>query len=570
MSANKYPQQPLKNNQKYEDTDTSGTDGSLNPPSYPLINTLNRFERNEALKQLASQISRVCSSSSNSDDPMTFPLEDLPNTLQLLAELAIEAKANDSNREEKSKILHLAAVMLRRVLHMPEANHYRVLGLDSGATATQIAEHYRLLHELFWFDGTIDPKQKSRLRIFEAYTALKETESRQRYDEEQKLFEQLEESSSGRSGLWHVAAVALPVILGLSVIMFYLEKSPDIEMASLQEKSPDSYAVINENAEPDKSDVTETPIKESLQVEVETIQQRPTQPTDTVFLPEEVPEVIHAIEENTASEKAYVAEIQVDDNVQLPDIIPKPPLDMVSTETPYIEKPERVAPQIKEPIQVKQAERQVPPVVSSLPDNSSSGSASTTPIVDAELLMPNLLPKPSLLNVTSTEAPSPKAASTRIKEPSQIERKTEQQVSSVMPSKNPVSKTATTTESGIIVIASPNLKINHLTKKQLKNIFLGKMTTLPNGQEFELFDQQDGNAIKRNFYETVTKKTPLQAKAYWAKLKFIGLSHRGPINPPETLTNDKIIKERVAASKSAIGYINGASLDDSVKVLYRL
>ncbi|MCF6236657.1 MAG: hypothetical protein L3J70_09855, partial [Gammaproteobacteria bacterium] len=364
MSANKHPQQPLKNNQKSEDADTSGTDGSLNPPSYPLINTLNRFERNEALKQLASQISRVCSSSSNSDDSMTFPLEDLPSTLQLLAELAIEAKANDSNREEKSKILHLAAVMLRRVLHMPEANHYRVLGLDSGATSTQIAEHYRLLHELFWFDGTIDPQQKSRLRIFEAYTALKESESRQRYDEEQKLFEQLE-SSSGRSGLWRVAAVALPVILGLSVFMFYLEKSPDTEVASLQEKSPDSYAVINESAEPGKSDVAEVPIKESLQVEVETTQQRPTQPTDTVFLPEEVPEVIHTIEENAASEKAYVAEIQVDDNVQLPNIIPKPPLDMVSTETPYIEKPERVAPQIKEPIQVKQAERQVPSVVSS-------------------------------------------------------------------------------------------------------------------------------------------------------------------------------------------------------------
>lgn len=568
MRSNKFSQRPLQNNDKSEGIDTNETDSSLNPPSYPLINTLNRFERNEALKQLASQISRVCSSSSYSSDEelMAFPLEDLPNTLQLLAELAIEAKANDTNREEKSKILHLAAVMLRRVLHMPEANHYRALGLDSGSTATQIAEHYRLLHELFWFDGTIDPQQKSRLRIFEAYTALKEPESRHRYDEEQStLLEQQAGSSSGRSGLWRVAAVALPVILGLSVFMFYFEKKPDTEIAISQKKSPDSYSVTNENSEAGKNYITETPIEKS--VLTDTIQQRPTKPSDAIFLPEEVPEVYLPREKIPAPERTRITEIQADDHLPQPNFIPEPPLDMVSTKEPYITEPERVIPRIKESVQVEQAERQYSPVVASLPERYSSSRpaieaepASVPHIVDAELLTI----KPSL------EASLPKVVPDRIKEPPQT-RPTEQQVSSIAPSKKPASKPATTTEPGIVVIASPSLKVNHLTKKQLENIFLGKTTVLPNGQEIEIFDQQDGNAIKRNFYKTVTKKTPMQAKAYWAKLQFIGLSHRGgPVRPPEVLMNDQMIKERVATSKSAIGYISQASLDNSVKVLHRL
>ncbi len=153
------------------------THSSLKPPSYLLTNTLNKFERNEALKQLASQISEVCSSSGRSDELMSFQLEKLPNILQLLAELAIEAKTSDIKKEEKNKILHVSAAMLRRMLHMPEASHYRVLGLDSKADSAQIVEHYQLLHELFWFDVTIDPQQKSRLQIFEAYTILSDSES---------------------------------------------------------------------------------------------------------------------------------------------------------------------------------------------------------------------------------------------------------------------------------------------------------------------------------------------------------------------------------------------------------
>ncbi|NOY71929.1 MAG: hypothetical protein GXP14_06060 [Gammaproteobacteria bacterium] len=114
----------------------------------------------------------------------------------------------------------------------------------------------------------------------------------------------------------------------------------------------------------------------------------------------------------------------------------------------------------------------------------------------------------------------------------------------------------------MLVIGSPDLEIDRLSKEQVENIFLGKMTMLPNGQKIKLFDQQDGNTIKRNFYAAVTGKTPRQIKAHWSKLQFRGLVH-----PPESLMNDQATKERIATSKFAIGYINGASLDNSVKVL---
>ncbi len=566
---------------------TKDVSGSLKPPSYPLINTLNKFERNEALKQLASKISEVCSSSGSSNELMAFQLEELPNILQLLAELAIEAKASDTNREEKNKILHVAAAMLRRMLHMPEASHYRVLGLDNEANFAQIAEHYRLLHELFWFDGTIDPQQKSRLRIFEAYTILKDSESRDRYDKDLLGFEQ-QDSRSGRSSLWRAAAVVLPVIFGLSAVMFYLDKSPGTEVASsLPKEKSDVYVTSAESSKPEKSSVASVPAAAQPSLEPNG-QQSPLSESlpsysfseliidansGEVFLPEKVPEVVEVIStRNSELNSRRITKTQIDNNLQLITPLQEPPVDIVYSEAPHTIRPEVVYPEVEEFVHVEPIEKHRSSITS--PDSEPENVVSITEAqVDTELLMPNLLPKPSLLSVAPTEIPQPervKAVPARVKASVPQVMQTEQQLLSTIPTGNSAPRLPADTESTIVVIGSPNLSLSRLTKEQVEKLFLGKMAMLPRWQGIEIFDQQDGNKIKRNFYNAITKKALMQIKADWIKLQFRGLSNQGLIRPPVVLMNDQAIKERVAASKSAIGYISRASLDSSVKVLLSL
>ena len=79
-----------------------------------------------------------------------------------------------------------ALFLVRHVLFVPGATHYRVLGLNPSAEPERIGEHYRALVGLFHPDR-LPPNQRQRgaqetARLNAAYAALKEPDSRRRYD----------------------------------------------------------------------------------------------------------------------------------------------------------------------------------------------------------------------------------------------------------------------------------------------------------------------------------------------------------------------------------------------------
>lgn len=113
------------------------------------------------------------------------------------------------------------------------------------------------------------------------------------------------------------------------------------------------------------------------------------------------------------------------------------------------------------------------------------------------------------------------------------------------------------------VIGNPGIGVNALTENQVSQIFLGKLSTLPNGTRVVVADHQDGESIKDSFYDKVVGKKPSQLKAYWAKIIFTGEGL-----PPKTFSGDKSVKDFVASTPGAIGYISAESVDSSVKVLF--
>lgn len=115
----------------------------------------------------------------------------------------------------------------------------------------------------------------------------------------------------------------------------------------------------------------------------------------------------------------------------------------------------------------------------------------------------------------------------------------------------------------VVVGAKSNLSV--LTKNQVKDIFLGRVSALPNGSVAIPLDQLENTPLREEFYMKITSQTAAQVKAHWAKLYFTG---RGV--PPKEGANSNEIKKLLYSIPAAISYIEKTALDDTVKVILTL
>jgi ABC-type phosphate transport system substrate-binding protein len=114
----------------------------------------------------------------------------------------------------------------------------------------------------------------------------------------------------------------------------------------------------------------------------------------------------------------------------------------------------------------------------------------------------------------------------------------------------------------VVAVVSAKSAVKDLTPTQVADIFLGRVSHFPNGLLAVPIDQRDGSPERDQFYAKITGKTPAQVKAYWSKIIFTG---RG--QPPKSVLTDIDVKKFVTANVGAIGYIDTALLDDSVRAL---
>lgn len=116
---------------------------------------------------------------------------------------------------------------------------------------------------------------------------------------------------------------------------------------------------------------------------------------------------------------------------------------------------------------------------------------------------------------------------------------------------------------GVVVVANPSGP-DALTKSQVSKLFLGKSKKLPTGAKAEVLEQSNGNATRIAFHAAVTGKSEAQLQSYWSRLVFTGKG-----KAPKALSSSAQVKSKVAASANAIGYIDEADLDGSVKVVFK-
>lgn len=111
----------------------------------------------------------------------------------------------------------------------------------------------------------------------------------------------------------------------------------------------------------------------------------------------------------------------------------------------------------------------------------------------------------------------------------------------------------------IVVVVNPANQASRMFSEQAAQFFLGK------SNQFTPIDQGKESAIRREFYQKIASKTLAQVEGMWAKIEFSG---KGTM--PKMMASDAAVKKAVAADPAAIGYIDKASVDDSVKVLLTL
>ena len=119
-----------------------------------------------------------------------------------------------------------------------------------------------------------------------------------------------------------------------------------------------------------------------------------------------------------------------------------------------------------------------------------------------------------------------------------------------------------TTMADVVAVVSPSSPLAELSKNQVVDIFLGRVSRLPDGEQALPIDQAEGSAARDEFYAKFAGKSAAQIKAHWAKIIFTG---RG--QPPQEVSNSIEVKKLVIRKPHAIGYIEKNLVDGSVRVL---
>ena len=115
----------------------------------------------------------------------------------------------------------------------------------------------------------------------------------------------------------------------------------------------------------------------------------------------------------------------------------------------------------------------------------------------------------------------------------------------------------------VVAVVSAKSSVTALSKSQLADIFLGKTHRFPDGAQAVPIDQAEGSTARDEFYDKVAGRSAAQLKAYWSRIIFTG---RG--QPPPTVSSTIEMRKRISENPAAIGYLDRAMVDDSVRVVF--
>jgi len=120
-------------------------------------------------------------------------------------------------------------------------------------------------------------------------------------------------------------------------------------------------------------------------------------------------------------------------------------------------------------------------------------------------------------------------------------------------------------QADVLVIVNIKNPLVSLERKQVVDLFMGRVTAFPNKQTAQTLDLKTGIPLRATFYKALTGKSEAQVDAYWATLVFAGR-----MSPPEQFADTKALINAVASNPAAIAYVPRQALPRGVKVVMEL
>ena len=118
----------------------------------------------------------------------------------------------------------------------------------------------------------------------------------------------------------------------------------------------------------------------------------------------------------------------------------------------------------------------------------------------------------------------------------------------------------------LYIIVNAKSTVQTLTKKEVKNIFLGEIKSFPNGNPAKPVVQPIGAPSRAAFMNKIIQRNESRWRAHWARLLFTGKGI-----PPLELEEDDELLEVIARKKGAIGYFVGEDKEyKGVRVLMKV
>ncbi len=105
-------------------------------------------------------------------------------------------------------------------------------------------------------------------------------------------------------------------------------------------------------------------------------------------------------------------------------------------------------------------------------------------------------------------------------------------------------------DESITIVVNKDVPVGQLTKKSLKNIYLGKEPVWKNNEAIRLVIMPKSE-IHKYFVKKVTRKSTRQFRAYWKNMVFTGKS-----TAPKSFSTENKLIDYVAKTSGSIGYIS--------------
>lgn len=120
----------------------------------------------------------------------------------------------------------------------------------------------------------------------------------------------------------------------------------------------------------------------------------------------------------------------------------------------------------------------------------------------------------------------------------------------------------------IVVIVNAQNSLAALSRSQVIDIYMGRLSSFPDGGIALPFDLSPDSPVRKSYYQSLVGKSIAQVNAYWARLLFTGRA-----SPPRPLSSASEVLEAVAKNKDAIGYVDEETVvagKHNIKIVYRL